>query len=95
METIIVSKIPLKVDDILYLKSELNYTRFYLTTGKLILSSFTLKVFECQLPDAKFKRINRGVLVNINFIKDKQENRVILKNDVILKISRRRRSTSI
>jgi two-component system, LytTR family, response regulator len=53
-----------------------NYTTFYLTTGKSILVSRTLKEFEEMLEDYGFLRIFQSHLVNLSFVKKYNRGRV-------------------
>ncbi len=56
-------------EDVVYLKSYDNYTRFYLNDGQVILASYTMKIFEKQLSGkGNFTRIHRGTLVNLKYI---------------------------
>ncbi len=52
------------VEQILYLRGDLNYTMIYLTNGKRILSAYTLKLFDVYFADQEFLRIHRAYLVN-------------------------------
>ncbi|MER0440352.1 LytTR family DNA-binding domain-containing protein [Emticicia sp. W12TSBA100-4] len=56
-------------EDVVYLKSYDNYTRFYLNDGQVILASYTMKIFEKQLSGkGDFTRIHRGTLVNLKYL---------------------------
>ncbi len=52
------------IEQILYLRGDLNYTIIYLTNGKRILLAYTLKVFDAYFADQPFVRIHRAYLVN-------------------------------
>lgn len=84
----------LDVNDIIYLKADINYTVFK-TIDRSFVSSFTLKVFQEELPCNQFLRVNRGLLVNMHALKstnsDLAENYLELRNGERLKISRRRK----
>lgn len=57
------------LEDVVYLKSYDNYTKFHLNNGQIILASYTMKIFEKQLSDkGNFTRIHRGTLVNLKYI---------------------------
>jgi len=45
-----------------------NYCTFYLTEGKKIVVSKTLKEFESALSADAFLRVNRSSMVNLNYI---------------------------
>ena len=58
-----------KVNSILYCEAESNYTKVVFLDGKKITLAKTLKLVEEILPKDIFKRIHRGYLVNINYVK--------------------------
>jgi len=53
-----------KVSDISYCESDLSYTQFYLTDGRKILVSKTLREFEDMLKEFGFFRVHKSFLVN-------------------------------
>jgi DNA-binding LytR/AlgR family response regulator len=61
------SLVKLKVDNILFIKADDNYSRIYTVDKSYILSS-TLKAIEEKLPANKFMRIHRSYVVNLDFI---------------------------
>ncbi|MCP9766432.1 LytTR family transcriptional regulator [Lacihabitans sp. LS3-19] len=78
--------------DILYLKSDINYTRVLLVNGQIFLSSTTLKIIESRLaPTTDFLRINRGIVINIKHVKAFQNSEVELINHESFVVSRRRK----
>lgn len=82
------------ISDIIYLEATGNYTNIYMTEGKHLLSSKTLKEFEDILPPSLFFRIHNGSLVNASFIKKYNRGdggQVLLSNGVILDVARRRK----
>ena len=82
------------VDQIIYLKGEVNYTRFYLANGELVMTSRTLKEYDNILQDFGFFRIHQSFLVNLSFVTEyiKGEGGIaIMKNGDQLSISRRRK----
>lgn len=57
------------LEEVVYLKSYDNYTKFHLNNGQVILASYTMKIFEKQLSDkGEFTRIHRGTLVNLKYL---------------------------
>lgn len=58
------------VKDIVRCQSSANYTEFFFTGGKKILSSRNLGFFEELLPPEKFCRIHHSHLVNIDFVEN-------------------------
>lgn len=59
----------LKISDIIRCESSSNYTQFFLTTGKMLLASKTLKEFDNMLNGFNFERIHKSHLVNMNYVK--------------------------
>jgi len=78
--------------EIVYCKAEGSYTRIY-TLNKSFLVTKVLKCFETLLPANGFIRIHKTYIVNTDFILClKGYKRVVLKTDIELPVSRRRRS---
>jgi two-component system LytT family response regulator len=57
-----------ELDDIIRCEADKNYTFFFLTNGKKILVSKTLKDFETLLAGHNFFRIQQSHLININYV---------------------------
>lgn len=57
-----------KKEDIIKIEAMSNYSVFYLTNLTKIIVSKTLKEFEKVLCESQFFRVNRSVIVNMNFI---------------------------
>jgi DNA-binding LytR/AlgR family response regulator len=79
--------------DIILLRADINYTTLILADKK-ITSSRTLKIVSQWLNSELFVKINRGVVVNKNFIKtfnnDKLNAYITLSNNETFTISRKR-----
>ncbi len=58
-----------KVSEILYCLSDGNYTDIHLIGNKKIMSAKTLKIYEEQLNDFNFFRVDQKALVNLDYIK--------------------------
>ncbi len=56
------------MDEIVRFEADVNYTTAFLTNGKKIIVSRTLKEFDDMLKDFPFFRSHRAHLVNLNFI---------------------------
>lgn len=71
------------VKDIVWLEADDNYTNLFLFGQKKIVASKTLREFEAILPQQEFFRIHRSSLININYIKEynNQEGGGILLSD--------------
>jgi two-component system, LytTR family, response regulator len=78
-------------DTIWYLQSDQNYTKVYLNSGKMYFVATTLKVIENRLIELRnFVRINRGVIINKNFVRERIDSSVIMPNNISFVIARRR-----
>lgn len=77
--------------DVLFLKGEVNYTTLFMADGSRNIVAYTLKRFEDSLPSQDFVRPNKSTLLNTSFIKSHSTSEVVLINDEIIKISRRRK----
>lgn len=71
------------VQDIVYCRSEDNYTIFHMLDGSEIMISKTLKEYEDLLKGRHFFRTHRSHLINLNLLKvyDKREGGSILMSD--------------
>jgi two-component system LytT family response regulator len=64
-----------RTDEVVYLKSFDNYTKFYLINGRQIMSSHTMKIYEQQLLNkGDFTRVHRGTLLNLKYLKKFEKN---------------------
>jgi len=71
------------LEEIIRCESDRNYTSFYLTDGKRILVSKTLKEFEFLLKDYNFLRVQQSHLINLDFVEryDKTEGGSVIMKD--------------
>ena len=76
--------------DVMLLEADINYTTFNLTSGKKIVVSSTLKTFENLFPKKHFLRLNKSVMLNKEYVKFIDANRITLKNEQVITVSRRR-----
>ncbi len=74
-------------DDILFIKSDMDYTEIHLAANKHI-SSETLSYWEQKLPSKSFTRIHKSYLVSIAKIKKLVGNQLYLINDEVIPIGR-------
>ena len=79
------------VNEIVLLEAAINYTVFKLRNGQKIIASTTMKHFENVLPENTFLRINRSIIINKKSIKKVNNNQLIMINDQVVFISRRRK----
>ena len=81
------------LQEILYLKSDNNYTDFYLKNGDKKTSSRTLKEYERMLFEKGFYRIHQQYLVNLSYVAEFNKvggGQVRMQNGAFLPIGRRR-----
>jgi DNA-binding LytR/AlgR family response regulator len=78
-------------NEILYFEGEVNYTHIHLTTGKQKMLAKTLLAIEHTIASDSFVRISRKHLVNRKFIVEVGRDFVVLSNNLMLPIARRRR----
>ena len=85
------TKNAIDVDQILFLKSHLNYTEFFLLNQKNQMFSYTLQRYEEKLQSYNFKRVHRSYLVNLDHVVSKEFNRLIMSNGTLVPMSRRKK----
>lgn len=82
------------LDEIIYCESEDNYTQFFLTNGKKIMVSKTIKHFEELLDEGKFFRVHRSNIINLEYIDRYVKGEggyVVMKQGPRVPVSRRRK----
>lgn len=82
----------LEFKELVYLKSESNYTEIFMHDGTRHIASRTLKTFEASL-DTSFARIHQSYIVSLKHIAkfSKADSTVILKNKQELPVSKSRK----
>lgn len=82
--------------DLLYCRSDGNYTTFYTVQGERIVISKPLKKIEELLTEEDFVRCHQSYLVNKSFVtKYNKQGVLILKNDVKVPVSSRRKDYAL
>ena len=84
----------IKLDDIIRLKAEINYTNIYLCEGRKITVARTLKEFEKMLSGNGFVRIHNSHIINLNYLKKYTKGNggvVFLEDGTQLDVSRQRK----
>ena len=79
--------------DIMYVEADSNYSIFHLKTGEKLVISKPLKEFEETLESFDFIRIHKSAIINLRYVKsysNKNGLQVLLSNNVVLPVSRRR-----
>lgn len=87
-----------KLEDIVWLEADANYTTIHLQDNKNILSSQTLGKYEDLLPEDTFFRSHKSAIVNLNFVDDylkKDDGLIVLQNDIRVPLGRRRKNEFI
>ena len=83
----------INIKDVLFLKSDGSYVRFYLVDGNNFLVSKTIKDYETQLTaDEGFFRSHRSFLVNVNHILRVDLGSATLTSNHVVQVARDRRS---
>jgi len=83
--------------DVLYIKSDSNYTNFHLKDNSKITTSKTLKHYTELLEGSHFYKVHKSFLVNVELIKsyDKKRNKLILADNTAITVAARRRKEFI
>ena len=62
-------KTSVQLEEVVYLKSLENYTKFYLNCGQVLIASYTMKSYEQKLSGNQyFTRIDRGTVINLKYL---------------------------
>ncbi|MDQ3018065.1 MAG: LytTR family transcriptional regulator [Bacteroidota bacterium] len=85
----------IRIADILMIRSESNYSKFYLTSGSKILSCRTLKYWASEIHHRAIRRTHASYLINTHYILqvDKRNNVILLHNGMTAKLSRRHKAS--
>ena len=73
----------LRLDEILYVKSDGDYTVIHLSDGQAPMVLMTLKTLEKQLPYGQFCRIHRSYLVNVEKVDGMKGGKVLVAGEVL------------
>lgn len=86
-------------DDIMYCKSDAGYTTFFLSDGRKVVTSKTIKEYHSLLPLAQFLRPHQSFAVNFRFIdryrRGVDGGDIILKNGAEIPVATRRKEEVI
>lgn len=82
-------------DDIVYCRADSNYTEIYIRGKQIpVVVSITLKEVEKRFANRRFYRVNRGILLNLDYIKYfnlDENNEVEIDTGELFAVSFRRR----
>ena len=73
----------LRLDEILYVKSDGDYTVIHLSDGQAPMVLMTLKTLEKQLPYGQFCRIHRSYLVNVEKVDGMKGGKVLVAGEAL------------
>jgi two-component system LytT family response regulator len=85
----------IKLNEIIYLEANINYTHFFLAGNEKYIASRTMKDFEEMLPTDIFLRIHHSYIINKNFAEKYirgEGGQVVLSNGVILDVAKRKKA---
>ncbi len=79
--------------EIIYCQAENNYTRFFLTDEKMIITSRTIKDYAETLSEHNIIRVHKSYLVNLEYVSaySNESDILLLKNGTEVPVSRRRK----
>lgn len=81
----------LEIKNIVHLKADNNYTKVFLSDGKQLMISKTLKDFESALNGNYFVRVHRSNIINLAYLKEFLNNgNLVLSDGATINISRRK-----
>jgi two-component system LytT family response regulator len=82
------------LDEIIHVDADSSYTKIYITTGEMIMSSKPLKYFEELLEDYDFVRVHQSHIINLKHIRRYVRGdggQVIMMNGIEIEVSRRKK----
>ena len=82
------------LDEIIHVDADSSYTKIFLTTGDMIMSSKPLKYFEELLEDYDFVRVHQSHIINLKHIRRfvrGDGGQVIMMNGAEIEVSRRKK----
>jgi DNA-binding LytR/AlgR family response regulator len=82
------------LSNVILIKSDINYTKFYLEGGKEKIVSHTMKYYEPHLERHGFLRVHRSFMINPDHVKEYNQEKyfLMMSNGLKAAISRRRKS---
>ncbi len=83
------------INSVILIKGYINYTKFYMESGKEKTVAHSIKFFENHLETHGFLRVHRAFMINPNYVKayNSEQEVLTMSNGQIANISRRRKHT--
>ena len=85
----------IRIDEIVYLEANMNYTHIYMSGNEKYVVSRTIKEYEELLPESTFIRIHNSYIINKDYLEKYERGdggQVIMSNGVRLDVSKRKKA---
>jgi len=79
----------IKIDEIVFISADSNYSEFHLVNGSKVVSSKRLSIYEEMLKNRLFVRVHKSYLINLKHVKKYQRGRggyLCMTNGLIIKV---------
>ena len=86
------------IEEIIYCQAIGNYTQFFLTNKRKLLSSYTLKQYDDMLEEFNFFRAHKSFLINLNHVQQYRKGEggsVLMSDGMEVEISRRNKESFV
>jgi DNA-binding LytR/AlgR family response regulator len=82
------------ISNVILIKGDINYTKFYMEGGKERVVAHSIKFFENHLENHGFLRVHRAFMINPKYVKtyNSEQEVLTMSNGQIATISRRRKA---
>jgi DNA-binding LytR/AlgR family response regulator len=77
----------IELRDIKYIESQHEYIKIHLINSKPVMTKFSMKSIEEQLPSDRFMRVHRSYIVNLSKIQVVEKNRIVFDGKVYIAVS--------
>ncbi len=85
----------IRIDEIVYLEANMNYTHIFMSGNEKYVVSRTIKEYEDLLPESTFIRIHNSYIINKDYLEKYERGdggQVIMSNGVRLDVSKRKKA---
>jgi two-component system LytT family response regulator len=86
------------IEDIIYCQAVGNYTQFYLTNKRKLLSAYTLKQYDDMLSEFNFFRAHKSFLINLDHVQQYKKGEggtVVMSDGMEVEVSRRNKESFV